>query len=62
MSMSAAAVFDKYADNNGFISLEVLKEIGWSKAKAEDEGLIIRENYKYNGGEEIERKYKKRGY
>ena len=62
MSISAAVVFDKYADKNGFINLSVLKEIGWSKAKAEEEGLIIREDYKYTGGEEIERKYKKRGY
>lgn len=61
MKMSAAVVFDKYADRNGFIDLNVLKEIGWSKAKAEEEGLILREEYRYNG-EDIERKYKKRGY
>lgn len=61
MSMSATVVFDKYADRNGFIDLNVLKEIGWSKAKAEEEGLILREEYRYNG-EGIERKYKKRGY
>lgn len=43
---TAEKVFNKYADKNGFISLAVLKEIGWTKAKAEDEGLIIKETFK----------------
>ena len=44
--MTADAVFKKYADKNGFISINDLKKIGWSRTKAEDEGLIIKETFK----------------
>lgn len=47
--MTAVGIYNKYADKKtGFVSLETLKEIGWSKSKAEDEGLIIKETYVYS--------------
>ena len=44
--MTASEVFKQYADVNGFVSVADLQKIGWTKAKAEYEGLIIKENFR----------------
>lgn len=44
--MTAEAIYKKYADNNGLVSIYDLQKEGWSKAKAENEGLIIKEGFK----------------
>lgn len=45
--MTAEAIFKKYADKDGFIKLADILNCGWTKSKAESEGLIIKEDYKY---------------
>ena len=44
--MTANEIFKQYADVNGFVSIADLQKVGWTKAKAEYEGLIIKEDFK----------------
>lgn len=44
--MTAEAIYKKYADNNGLVSIQDLQREGWTKAKAENEGLIIKESFR----------------
>lgn len=44
--MTASDIFKEFADDNGLISIEVLKQIGWIVDMAENEGLIIKETFK----------------
>lgn len=47
--MTASAIFTKFADKNGLVSIKDLMKVGWTKAMAEDEGIIIKEDfYDYN--------------
>ena len=44
--MSAAKVFEMFGDKNGMVSIKSLLEIGWTKDKALEEGIIIKEDYR----------------
>ncbi|WP_304393387.1 hypothetical protein [uncultured Clostridium sp.] len=47
--MTASAIFTKFADKNGLVSIKDLMKVGWTKSMAEDEGIIIKEDfYDYN--------------
>lgn len=46
IKLTAASIYDKFADSNGFVSLSCIEKLGWTKAKAEEEGLVIKETYK----------------
>lgn len=49
IQMTASAIFTKFADKNGLVSIKDLMKVGWTKAMAEDEGIIIKEDfYDYN--------------
>lgn len=43
--MSANAVFEKFADKEGLVSLTDLLSVGWTKQKAQDEGIVIKEDF-----------------
>ena len=43
--MTAAAIFMKYADKNGLVSINDLMSVGWTKEKAENEGIIVKETF-----------------
>lgn len=47
-NLTASFIFDNYADSEGLVSLKILKKLGWSKQKAKDEGLIIKEEFHSN--------------
>ena len=43
--MTASAIYMKFADKNGLVSLADLKSVGWTKEKAENEGIIVKETF-----------------
>lgn len=40
--LSPEAIYEKYADSKGFVSLKVINHCGYTKEEAEAEGLIIK--------------------
>ena len=40
--LSPTAIYEKYADRNGFVSLKVVNNYGYTKEEAEEQGLIIK--------------------
>lgn len=44
--ISATTIFERFADKDGFVSLEDLASVGWTKGKAENEGLIVKETFR----------------
>lgn len=44
--VTASIIFEEFADKDGFVSLEDLASVGWTKGKAESEGLIVKETFR----------------
>lgn len=43
--MTANAIYKKYADKDGLVSIQDLQKEGWSIIEAEREGIIIKETF-----------------
>lgn len=45
-SITAEGIYNKYADSNGLVSISDLVKEGWTKSRAEEAGLIIKETFR----------------
>ncbi len=45
--MTAVGIYERFADKQGLISLSDLAKVGWTKDRAENEGLVIKEDFYY---------------
>lgn len=48
MKITAVYLFNRYADERGLVSIVDILENGWTEKQAENEGLIIKEKFKYD--------------
>lgn len=46
--ITAQYIYDNYADKLGLVETKVIESLGWTVKQAEEEGLVIKENYHFN--------------